>query len=113
MMKEGLHQHVFLLENLAEIDESVAHTTERGIDAHICHLSNIFKADILIDTHLQHFTLLIGKELHQLSNLSVKLLGNHLLLDRRLTTINDVENIEFAVGFKGGHSLHFAEIVDF
>lgn len=72
--------YVFLLDDLAEVDEGVAHSAEGGIDAHIGDFSDVFEADVLVDAHFEDFALLFRQQFHERGDFSVDLFRNQLLL---------------------------------
>ena len=52
--------NVLLTRHSPEIKDSVAHSAEGGIDAHVGKVGYLLKTQIFIETHYQHLTLLLG-----------------------------------------------------
>lgn len=101
-----------LFYQLAQVDQRIAHTTQRGIDTHVGILRYLLKAEVEIMAEHHHFFLLLRQHLYQV--LQLVFTFHHIQVDvvRHFIKLHVLKDIVTLTGHDAGPALYLAEIVD-
>ena len=67
--------------HFTDVDQCVAHATQRCIDGYACDIGYLLETEILIVAHKDYLTLIIGQSINQTAHITQCLLINHHILD--------------------------------
>ena len=109
--RDAAHVDIVLFDQLAQIDQGVAHTAEGGIDAHSCVLGDLLEAEIKIVAQHDDFFLLLRQHLYQALELVLPLHYIHMDLMRHLVKLQYLKYIIPIAGHDAGTALDAAEVV--
>ena len=93
--------HVFLshqtelsvADELAQVDEGIAHTAKRRVDADACQLSNLLEAKVVVETHHDDFLLRLWQVVEQMAYRLTRLTVDHLILARSFAQAQTVQSL--------------------
>ena len=70
-----------LLSHLTQIDDGITHAPQGRIDTYIRGVSYLFERQLLIESHVHHFTLSGGQKVHHPLDIAENLVVNELALN--------------------------------
>lgn len=100
-----------LLDQLAQVDQGVAHPAQSGVDADPGIFGDLLEAHILVHPHLQYELLVFGQLPDQFADIGFDLVLDQLLLGIEGTLLHHGEDIEFRATLIARHAVVLPEVV--